>query len=88
MKEHWRTTWTHMRRMPYQALAAILIMFLTFFITTVFTLTAGGFQTILHYFETRPQVTAFLKDETTLSQIDTIKQAKLKRHAIFLRKKL
>jgi cell division transport system permease protein len=73
MKEHWRTTWTHMRRMPYQALAAILIMFLTFFITTVFTLTAGGFQTILHYFETRPQVTAFLKDETTLSQIDTIK---------------
>ncbi len=73
MKEHWRTTWTHMRRTPYQALSAILIMFLTFFITTVFVLTAGGFQTILRYFETRPQVTAFLKDETTSAQIDTIK---------------
>lgn len=73
MKEHWRTSWTHMRRTPYQALAAILIMFLTFFITTVFILTAGGFQTILRYFETRPQVTAFLKDETTSAQIDTLK---------------
>jgi cell division transport system permease protein len=73
MKEHWRTAWTHMRRTPYQALAAILIMFLTFFITTVFILTAGGFQTILRYFETRPQVTAFLKDETTSSQVDTLK---------------
>jgi len=73
MKEHWRTAWTHMRRTPYQALAAILIMFLTFFITTVFVLTAGGFQTILRYFETRPQVTAFLKDETTMVQVDTLK---------------
>jgi len=73
MKEHWRTAWTHMRRTPYQALAAILIMFLTFFITTVFILTAGGFQAILRYFETRPQVTAFLKDETTSSQVDTLK---------------
>ena len=73
MKEHWRTAWTHMRRTPYQALAAILVMFLTFFITTVFILTAGGFQTILRYFETRPQVTAFLKDETTSSQVDTLK---------------
>lgn len=73
MREHWRTAWTHMRRTPYQALAAILIMFLTFFITTVFILTAGGFQTILRYFETRPQVTAFLKDDTTTIQVDTLK---------------
>ena len=73
MKEHWRTAWTHMRRSPYQSLAAFLIMFLTFFITTVFVLTAGGFQIILRYFETRPQVTAFLKDDTTSIQIDTLK---------------
>jgi cell division transport system permease protein len=62
-----------MRRSPYQALAATLIMFLTFFLATVFVLTAGGFQVVLRYFETRPQVTAFLKDETTLEQVDTIK---------------
>lgn len=73
MKQHWRTTWTHLRRSPYQALAATLIMFLTFFLATVFVLTAGGFQVVLRYFETRPQVTAFLKDETTLEQVDIIK---------------
>jgi cell division transport system permease protein len=73
MKGHWRTAWTHMRRSPYQSLAAVLIMFLTFFITTVFVLTAGGFQIVLRYFETRPQVTAFLKDDTTLIQVDTLK---------------
>jgi len=73
MKNHWRTAWTHMRRSPYQSLAAVLIMFLTFFITTVFVLTAGGFQIVLRYFETRPQVTAFLKDDATSIEVDTLK---------------
>lgn len=73
MKGHWRTAWTHMRRSPYQSLAAVLIMFLTFFITTVFVLTAGGFQIVLRYFETRPQVTAFLKDDATSIEVDTLK---------------
>ena len=81
MKNHWRTTWTHMRRSPYQSLAAILIMFLTFFISTVFVLTAGGFQVVLRYFETRPQVTAFLKDEATSSQIEVL-QARLAQSGI------
>jgi cell division transport system permease protein len=62
-----------MRRSPYQSLAAVLIMFLTFFITTVFVLTAGGFQIVLRYFETRPQVTAFLKDDATSIEVDTLK---------------
>ena len=76
MKQHWRTSWTYIRRSPYQALAATLIMFLTFFLATVFVLTAGGFQGILRYFETRPQVTAFFKDNTTMDQVDVL-EAKL-----------
>jgi len=76
MKQHWRTSWTYIRRSPYQALAATLIMFLTFFLATVFVLTAGGFEGILHYFETRPQVTAFFKDNTTMDQVDVL-EAKL-----------
>ena len=72
MKQHWRTSWTHIRRSPYQALSAILIMFLTFFLATVFVLTAGGFQGVLRYFETRPQVTAFFKDTTTMDQVDVL----------------
>ena len=73
MKQHFRTAWKHIRRSPYQSLAAILIMFLTFLIATIFTLVAGGSQIVLRYFESRPQVTAFFKDEATAGQIDTLK---------------
>jgi len=73
MNEHLKTTWTHLRRSPYQSLSAILIMFLTFFIATSFVLTAAGFQVVLRYFETRPQVTAFFKDDTNQQQVDLIK---------------
>lgn len=73
MKEHFNTTWTHIRRSPYQALAAVGIMILTFFVSSVFVLLAAGSGAILHYFETRPQVTAFLKDEVTLAQVEDLK---------------
>ncbi len=73
MNEHLKTTWTHLRRSPYQSLSAILIMFLTFFIATSFVLTAAGFQVVLRYFETRPQVTAFFKDDTNQQQVDLVK---------------
>jgi len=73
MKQHFRTAWKHTRRSPYQSLAAVLIMFLTFFIATIFTLAAGGSQIVLRYFESRPQVTAFFKDEISTQQIDMLK---------------
>lgn len=73
MKQLLKTTWSHIRRTPYQALAAVLIMTLTFFIISIFVLLASGSQAILNYFETRPQVTAFFKDEVTLQQIDLLK---------------
>jgi len=73
MKKHFKTTWTRIRRSPYQALAAVAVMTLTFFIASVFILTAAGSQAILRYFETRPQVTAFFKDEVTMAQVDTLK---------------
>jgi cell division transport system permease protein len=73
MRQHFKTAWTHIRRAPYQALAAILIMFLTFFVATIFVLTAAGSQAILNWFETRPQVTAFFEDKVTPQQIDILK---------------
>lgn len=73
MKQLLKTAWTHIRRSPYQALVAILIMTLSFFIISVFVLLAFGSQSILNYFETRPQVTAFFEDEMTLSQVDLLK---------------
>lgn len=76
MKKHLQTTWTHIRRSPYQALAAVAIMMLTFFVASVFILIAAGSQSILRYFETRPQVTAFFKDEVKMDQVENL-QAKL-----------
>lgn len=73
MKQLLRTTWTHIRRSPYQSLVAILIMSLTFFIISVFVLIVSGSQVILNYFETRPQVTAFFEDQVAPSQIDLLK---------------
>ncbi|MGB9911269.1 MAG: cell division protein FtsX [Microgenomates group bacterium] len=73
MKDHLATTWKHIRRSPYQALAAIGIMTLTFFISTLLFLSAVGSQKILQFFETRPQVTAFFKDEATEGQINELK---------------
>jgi cell division transport system permease protein len=73
MDDHLKTAWTHIRRSPYQALAAIGIMVLTFFVASVFILLTAGSGSILRYFETRPQVTAFFKDEVTLAEVEELK---------------
>src|SRR3989344_3456011 len=71
---HLKTMWRHIRRSPYQALAAILIMTLTFFVVTVFTFLAVGSSKIISYFESKPQITAFFKDDATTEQINTLKE--------------
>lgn len=76
MKKHLQVTWTHIRRSPYQAAAAVAIMMLTFFVASVFILIAAGSQSILRYFETRPQATAFFEDKVEMSQVENL-QAKL-----------
>lgn len=70
---HFRVAWQHIRRTPYQALAAILVMTLTFTIAAIFILLAFGSQAILNWFETRPQVTAFFKDGTKMEQVEALK---------------
>ncbi len=65
----------NIRRSPYQALTASLVMFLTFLVFSVFTLLALGSQTILHYYESKPQAIAFFKDQVTDSDVQTIENA-------------
>lgn len=72
-KEHLRTAWTHMRRTPYQAMAAVGIMTLTFFVAALFVFLAAGSTKIISYFETRPQVTAFFSDEVTEDKVEDLK---------------
>ena len=47
------------RRTPYQSLVAILMVTVTFFVGYIFSLFVVGTDTILKFFETRPQGIAF-----------------------------
>lgn len=62
-------------RTPFQALAAIMVMFLTFFVLLAFLLLALGSQTVLRHFETKPQVIAFFKEGTTSQDVQAIENA-------------
>jgi len=62
-----QNTLKHIRRSPYQALAAIMVIFLTFFVISLFTLISLGSFKILQYFEKAPQVIAFFEKGKDLS---------------------
>lgn len=74
MKKSLATAYKHMRRTPYQALSAIVVLTLTFFIAALYFLVMVGSEQILRYFETRPQVTVFFKDDATESQIQELQE--------------
>lgn len=67
-----RTTWNHIRRSPYQALAAIMIMMLTFLAISVFSMMTIGSSRVIEYFESKPQVTAFFKNEAKQQEIKSL----------------
>lgn len=68
-----RTTYNHIRRSPYQAFAAIMIMMVTFFAVSVFTFLILGSSKVIDYFESIPRVTAFFKDNAKQADIDALK---------------
>jgi cell division transport system permease protein len=67
-----KTAWKNIRRSPYQALAAILIMTLTFLAISFFTFLLVGSSKVINYFESKPQVTAFFKNEASQSDINQL----------------
>ncbi len=71
---HLKTVKKYIRRSPYQAIAAVLMMTLTFFAISVFSILTIFSIKFINYFETRPQLTAFFKDEAKSSDIDALKK--------------
>ncbi len=69
-----KTTLKHIRRSPYQSLAAIFIMMLTFLSITIFSFIVFGSSAVINYFESKPQVTAFFKDEVKQENITQLQQ--------------
>ncbi|MBI2611230.1 ABC transporter permease [Candidatus Gottesmanbacteria bacterium] len=65
-----------LRRTPYQSLAAILTMTLTFLVASMFYVMAAFSGSILSYFETRPQIIAYFTDKKDENQIKEL-EAKL-----------
>lgn len=70
MSSHLSTSLQRVRRSPYQAMAAIMIMTMTLFLACIFSLIAAGSQAILKYFETRPQVNAYFKSDYVPTQVE------------------
>lgn len=64
-----------MRRTPYQAIAAIMVMFLTFLTLMGFLLLAVGSQQIISFYESKPQAIIFFKDGTKEDDITAIQSA-------------
>ena len=65
MNIHLKTAFDYIRRTPFQALSAIFVLTITFFVATILSVLVYSSGKIIRHFETRPQVIAFLKDEAT-----------------------
>lgn len=75
MKNYIKFVKRNIRRNPYQALAATMVMLLTFFVLSTFLLLALGSQQILKYYESKPQAIAFFKDGTDENDVKAIENA-------------
>ncbi|HKB88462.1 MAG TPA: permease-like cell division protein FtsX [Patescibacteria group bacterium] len=69
---HFKTALGYMRRAPFQAAAAVFVLSLTFFVATLVSILVYSSSKLLVYFETRPQVIAFLKDDATDANVSDL----------------
>lgn len=72
MNLHLKTSFDNIRRAPFQAMAAILVLAVTFFVSTLIAISVYSSQKLLTYFETRPQIIAFLKEDASEDQINEL----------------
>jgi cell division transport system permease protein len=70
---HIKSAWQHIRRAPFQALAALFVLGITFFVITILAAVIYSSNQLINYFETRPQVIAFLNDDATEEQVSSFK---------------
>lgn len=67
------TSWKHIRRSPYQALTAVLIMTITFFVASVLIVLAYASSSTLKYYETKPQLIAYFTKDAKPDDISDLK---------------
>lgn len=69
-----KTTWHHIRRSPFQSLIATIVMVLSFFFISLFAIINSGLSSVLSYFETKPEITLFLKDGLEKTAVENIQK--------------
>lgn len=69
-----KTTWRNIRRSPYQAFAAILIMMLTFLAASFFTFLLVGSSKVISYFESKPTLTSFFRNDAKQKDIKSLEK--------------
>jgi len=69
-----QTTWHHIRRSPFQSMVAAIAMFLSFFFISTFIIINSGLSSVLKYFETKPEITIFLKDGLDTTTVENLKK--------------
>lgn len=67
-----KTAWHHLRRSPFQSMLALALMFFTFFLFSAYYIISSGLSSVLNYFETKPEITIFLKDGLDKSTVEGI----------------
>ncbi|MDO8269713.1 MAG: permease-like cell division protein FtsX [Candidatus Levybacteria bacterium] len=70
---HVQTVAKYIRRSPYQSIAAILIMSLTFLSIAAFSILTIISIRIIDYFEGRPQLSVFFKQESSADEVNKLK---------------
>lgn len=69
-----KTTWHHIRRSPFQSLIAAIVMVLSFFFISLFAIINSGLSSVLSYFETKPEITLFLKDGLEKTTVEDVQK--------------
>lgn len=72
MSIHIKTATDAIKRSPFQAISAIFVLALTFFVATTVAILVYASNKSLSYFETRPQIIAFLKNDVTNETISAL----------------
>lgn len=66
--------WHHIRRSPFQSLVAVMVMTISFFCLSLFVIVSSGMSSVLKYFETKPEITIFLKDGLDRSTVENLQK--------------
>lgn len=71
---HVQTVAKYIRRSPYQSIAAVLIMTLTFLSIAAFSILTIISVRVIDYFEARPQLSIFFKQEASSEEINNLRK--------------